>query len=136
MKKTILFFVFIFAASMAYAQCGNGDCGSSGNRNSTSNSSNNSSAVSSVKPKPTVEFRLFPNPATDFIQIDEKSIESGQANYMRIYSLTGQVVKSFALSKGASYSIADLRAGTYLIQFLNYKKKVVSTKRFNKSESF
>jgi hypothetical protein len=131
MKRALLSFVLVFAAFALYAQCGGGDCGSyqHGDRTNYGTQGTVSSAA-----KPDVDFMLYPNPTVDFIQIDDKSVDAGLAKYMRIYSLTGQMVKSFSIAKGNNYNVSDLKAGTYLVQFVNWKKKVITTKRINKSE--
>ena len=130
MKKALLSFALVFACYMTYAQCGGYNCD---DYNDRSHYSTQGTASSDATPE--VDFILYPNPTVDFIQLDEASAESGKAYFMRIYSLTGQMVKSFTIQKGNSYNVSDLKAGTYLVQFLDWKKKkVVSTKRINKSE--
>lgn len=132
MKRALLSFVLVFAAFALYGQCGGfGDCGTDQHGDRTNYGTQNNYA--SVN-QPDVDFMLYPNPTVDFIQIDDKSVDAGLAKYMRIYSLTGQMVKSFYIAKGNSYNVSDLKAGTYLVQFVNWKKKVVATKRINKSE--
>ena len=135
MKKALLSFALVFVTFMMYAQCdGYGRCGMDTNSHN-SNSSNYGQTVSNFTASQDIDFVVYPNPSVDFIQLDDESVDKGVASTMRIYTVTGQLMKSFSIEKGNSYNISDLKGGIYLVQFLNWKKKVVATKRLNKVES-
>ena len=129
MKKAILSLVFVAAAFMAYGQCGN--CSSP--NNSYNNRPDYSSTITTPAQK--VEYKIFPNPSADYIQVDEKTIKSGKAKRIYIFSLTGQEVRSFTLSQDGTYDIADLKPGTYLVQFRNFRDKVMMTRKLVKVSS-
>jgi CubicO group peptidase (beta-lactamase class C family) len=57
--------------------------------------------------------KIFPNPASDYLQIQSEKIISK----LEIYSMHGQLVKSFGLrSKSGKISLADLPLGQYLLK--------------------
>jgi hypothetical protein len=59
-------------------------------------------------------FEVYPNPATDFIQIDGTS----SIEYIKILSSTGQLVTTIFINNNASirFEISDLANGIYLLQ--------------------
>ena len=127
MKKAILSLVLVFGVFMAYGQtgsCANGHQGNSYN--------NDRPYISTVAPAPKVDFKLFPNPTIDFIQVDEKTVKSGKAKKIHIFTLTAQEVKSFLLVNDGTYNISDLKAGTYLVQFRDFRDRVVTTRKIVK----
>nr|MBS0037084.1 T9SS type A sorting domain-containing protein [Saprospiraceae bacterium] len=63
----------------------------------------------------TLSLRVFPNPASDYLQI--KGLEDYAVDNYRIYALSGKLIKS-----GAFSNLVDLKgitAGTYLIRFIS-----------------
>lgn len=81
-------------------------------------------AKSSIKK----ELKVFPNPATNFIQIKE----STKIGAIIIYNLIGRKIKEFTPTKDKTYQITDLPKGMYLIQLLDFSGKVLSTQRLSK----
>ena len=79
-------------------------------------------------------FSIFPNPATDYIQIksDDCSIMNEEKISYTIYSLNGKLIKSNTGIKSnlLTISVSDLAKGTYLIQI--ERKNQTFTKRFVK----
>ncbi len=71
---------------------------------------------------------VFPNPATDYMQITENEIV-GKVN---VYDLIGKKVKSFSHRSGEKYFIGDLRKGIYLIQLVDKENSILATKRISK----
>ncbi len=82
-----------------------------------------------------VDYRIYPNPVSDFFSLDDESAEKGAARTISIYNLVGQRVQTFQVEKQQRYNVADLPTGLYLVQFLDAKNKVVTTRRLNKASS-
>jgi chitinase len=72
----------------------------------------------------TVQFQLFPNPASDFVQIRLDGIQSGPIPIF-ITDLSGRVVLSAAIQNNSSLSIKHLNPGMYLVQGLGISRKLV-----------
>lgn len=74
------------------------------------------------------QLKVYPNPATHFIQIENtKGIAA-----LVVYNLVGRKIKEFQVEKGKSYSITDLPKGMYLIQFIGLDSKILTTQRLSK----
>ena len=86
------------------------------------------SAVSGVKVNPVEkEISIYPNPATDKLSI--KGLE--QAAVIRIYSVTGELVKSVELNKNeTSINIDELKDGLYILNCTDGRKTL--TQKFIK----
>jgi PKD repeat protein len=64
-------------------------------------------------------FRIYPNPAADFVVIDQASAITGNTTY-RIFNLQGGVVSTGNIkSAGSRISIRDLSSGTYVLDLLD-----------------
>ena len=74
------------------------------------------------------ELKVFPNPATNFIQIKESS----EVGAIIIYNLIGRKIKDFKPVKDKAYQISDLPKGMYLIQLLDFSGKILFTQRLSK----
>ena len=74
------------------------------------------------------ELKVFPNPATNFIQLQGSS----KVGAIIIYNLVGRKIKNFTPVKDKTYQITDLPKGMYLIQLLDFSGKVLSTQRLSK----
>ena len=74
------------------------------------------------------ELKIFPNPATNFIQLKE----STKVGAIIIYNLIGRKIKSFTPVKDKAYQITDLPKGIYLIQLIDLNGKILSTQRLSK----
>ncbi len=74
------------------------------------------------------ELKVFPNPATNFIQLKGSS----KVGAIIIYNLIGRKIKNFTPVKDKTYLITDLPKGMYLIQLLDLRGKVLSTQRLSK----
>ncbi len=70
-------------------------------------------AITKVNPPQFAQFKIFPNPATEFVYID-----IDQKAKIQIFNQNGQLVKSFDInSNGTHYlNIKDLTPGVYLIK--------------------
>lgn len=110
MKQNLLLILFIFLTTTVFSQ--------------TSFSDRLAFNHTSEK----VDVKIFPNPATDFIQISNNN----NIQQVKIFNMVGKAVKNYDYIKGKNYYIGDLPKGIYLVQFSDKKSKVISTKRISK----
>jgi len=76
------------------------------------------SGISDIK---TIDFKLYPNPATDFIEV-----ELPYATALQIFDLNGKLVLSKDLKKGTNHlSINNLNSGIYMVKVENTVKKLI-----------
>ncbi|MEL6718706.1 MAG: T9SS type A sorting domain-containing protein [Bacteroidota bacterium] len=76
------------------------------------------------------DIKVYPNPATNFIEFQNTDDE---VKRVVIYNLVGRPIKRMPANSGKNwYDISDLSRGMYLIQLLNSKGGVITTKRINK----
>lgn len=85
-------------------------------------------AVSTTTSVSNKSLKIFPNPASTFIQL--KSMTG--VNAIIIYNLVGRRIKKFIAEKGKAYPIEDLPKGMYLIQLVDSEEKIVTTQRMSK----
>lgn len=79
-----------------------------------------------------MKFEVFPNPAIDYFQVDDESIEKGGATKVQLFSITGTLVKEFLLEKGKLYDVSKLKVGNYLLRFSDDKGAIRKTRRLYK----
>ncbi len=72
--------------------------------------------------------KVFPNPVFDYIQVSENEV----VNQIVVYNLIGKKLKFFTYEPGERYYVGDLRKGMYLVQLLDNRKKILTTKRISK----
>jgi len=78
---------------------------------------------------PKVKIKVYPNPASDYIQLNVIS----NVKNIKILNMVGKTIKRFKVElKGEKYNISDMPKGLYLVQLLDEGEKVISTKRLNK----
>lgn len=106
MKHFILLFSFCFITTLAVSQ--------SSYRSSSATTSN-------------IELRVFPNPATEYIKINNNDVVSQIA----IYNLAGRRIKSFNYSNGQKYYLGDLPRGMYLVQLISSNQRRLATRRIS-----
>jgi len=75
------------------------------------------------------ELSVFPNPATEFISVQDKNDLVG---FVHVISLSGRRVKEFEYSKGEHCSVTDLPKGMYLVQILDRQKRIMTTQKMDK----
>ena len=75
------------------------------------------------------DISIFPNPATDYIQLNH----AGAADRLVIYNIIGREMRSFNTAPGQRYYIGDLPNGMYLASLVSRKKGVLTTLRVQKS---
>ncbi len=76
-----------------------------------------------------IDLKVFPNPALNHIQISSNE----HVSKVFVYDLIGKKVKSFLFRNGQKYFVGDLRKGIYLVQLLDSKSKILTTKRIRKN---
>lgn len=84
-------------------------------------------AQSNSNPKNILGF--YPNPAIDYIQIQDDQETVGQ---VFIFNMTGRKVKEFVYTKGEKCYVADLPKGMYLLQMLDKNQRIISTQKMDK----
>lgn len=112
MKRNILSLFIVLLSCCAFAQ-----------------SANDASAIYSSYSKEDIKISLFPNPATDYINVQDKDNVVGN---VVVYNLAGRKIKSFAIDGNQLLNIMDLPKGMYLIQFTDKRDKLLTTQRLSK----
>lgn len=84
--------------------------------------------ISSTSASAKADLKIYPNPASNFIQL---KVTAGVSAII-IYNLVGRKIKDFTPAKDKTYLIADLPKGMYLIQLLDFSGKVLTTQRLSK----
>jgi hypothetical protein len=111
MKQTLLLTLFILCGLTAFSQ----------------NRYTNSAHLSQANDR-SLDIKVFPNPATDYIGITN----SQKVQQIRIYNLVGRQMKDFEAVQGEKYYVGDLPRGMYLVQLIDANKRVIITRRVNK----
>ncbi len=83
-----------------------------------------------------VDYTIYPNPVSDYFSLDQESVEKGVANVINLYNLLGQRVRTFQVDKEQRYNVSDLQGGLYLVQLLDDKGKIITTRRLQKASNF
>ena len=112
MKRNILLAFFLFLTIGLFAQ--RTGLSSSGDQASTT-------AVQAA-------LQVFPNPATDYIGVTHQ----GKVAQVKVFNLVGRHMKTFVAVSGEKHFVGDLPRGMYLVQLIDNKNKILTTKRVNK----
>ena len=72
---------------------------------------------------PITSFNLFPNPTTDFVNIESSDLE--KQTLFRIYNLTGELVSQGHFIGKGTVNTSSLEKGTYIVQTNNQRQKFV-----------
>lgn len=75
------------------------------------------------------DLSVYPNPATDFISVQDNHDAVGQ---IVIFSIVGRRVKEFEYVKGDQYYISDLNKGMYLVQLIDRGNRILTTQKLEK----
>ncbi len=110
MKKIILFTFLFFISFAAFAQ-----------------SSQNVSESSSFR-LDKQEIKVFPNPATQYFKLTDKSESVAMIN---IYNIVGKKMETFNVAEGSEYRLDRFPKGIYLVQLIDINNKIVATQRLN-----
>lgn len=78
---------------------------------------------------PRPELSVFPNPATEYIAVQDNADAVEQ---IIVFNLLGKKTKVFEASKGEHYYIGDLNKGVYLVQLMGRSKQVMKTQKIEK----
>ncbi len=75
------------------------------------------------------KIKVYPNPASDYIKLNVvKNVDK-----IKILNMVGKTIKRFnVVESGEKYNIANMPKGLYLVQLLDKKGKIITTKRLNK----
>ncbi len=74
------------------------------------------------------QVKVYPNPSNGLF-----SVKAGkQLATVQVFSLTGQIVKSFTYNDGQWYDITDLPKGTYLVRLVDRDAQQLVTKLMHK----
>ena len=75
-----------------------------------------------------VAVSVFPNPATEFITVNnEEAVKN-----IQVYNLIGRKMKSFDVAKGERYEVSDLPNGLYLVHLIGRNNKLMTIQRLTK----
>lgn len=78
-----------------------------------------------ITDKPTIN--VYPNPTTDFFKLTG----TDAVDNIVVHNVVGSKVKNFEVAEGASYDVADLPTGMYLVALMN-EDTIVRTIRLSK----
>lgn len=77
---------------------------------------------------PEPKISIFPNPTTDFFEIQSsRTIEK-----IVVFNLIGRELRTFNAEADRKYSVGDLPNGMYLVQVFDENNKVITTQRLQK----
>lgn len=77
------------------------------------------------------DLRVFPNPATEYFQINNAlSIKK-----VVVYNMFGKEVKVLFNQNNTQHDVTDLKSGMYIIKMLDEKNKVVKSVKLQKISS-
>ncbi|HFC00811.1 MAG TPA: T9SS type A sorting domain-containing protein [Phaeodactylibacter sp.] len=110
MKKNLLLLVFLFFVSFA----------------ASAQLADNSAEATFQYSRQSL--KIFPNPATEYFQLTDRSRSVAQIN---IYSIVGKKMKTFQAVDGKKYNLNNFPKGLYLVQLIGHDNKTISTQRLN-----
>ena len=113
MKRNLLLVFLLFCTIGLFAQ-----------RTGLSGSNDGKIAMAEVP----VDLQVFPNPATDYIGVTHQ----GEVSKVKVFNLVGRHMKTFVAVAGEKHFVGDLPRGMYLVQLVDHKNKIITTKRVNK----
>ena len=75
------------------------------------------------------DLAIYPNPATEFISVNDEEELVGQ---IFIYNLVGKKVRTFEVMPNERFAVGDLPKGMYLVQLIDKDDKIINTQKINK----
>jgi len=75
------------------------------------------------------EFKIYPNPANDFIKIENYDLDNYSNIDIKIYNILGTLIYSQKAENNYEINTSNLSDGIYLLQISN-NKKIISTNKF------
>jgi len=118
MKQFLLIFL-IFSTYLCSAQSG---------PNGTYEVNETAIKISIQNPDP-ISVSVFPNPTTQFINIDDGQERVGT---LKLFSLLGKNVKTFDVQSQKKFDVSDLPNGLYLLQIIDKQNNIAKTIRLKK----
>ena len=115
MKKILLFLLFALTCSLTYGQAAYGD-----------DAADDMTVVEQIKIAKNLQ--VFPNPAVDFISLNDIT----GVKRIAVFNLIGNEVTSFNVAEGEKYYVGDLRVGIYMVQIVGTNNKTLTTLRLSK----
>ncbi len=77
-----------------------------------------------------IDLKVYPNPAIHYIHLNNYA---GEVKQIVFFNLVGRPIKRFPAVSGKNhYDLSELSRGLYLVQLMDQKGSVISTKRINK----
>ncbi|MDX1683884.1 MAG: T9SS type A sorting domain-containing protein [Saprospiraceae bacterium] len=86
-------------------------------------------ATSSINDEELASLNVFPNPATNYFQLNGWS---DGITRISVHSLLGKMVREYQVGEGELYSVAGFNDGMYLVNLFDQNNKVVKTLRLTK----
>ena len=86
-----------------------------------------SSYTSTTARTQNVDLRVYPNPTTEYIKVNNNDI----VGQIAVYNLAGRKIKSFNYSDGQKYYLGDLPRGMYLVQLISTNQRRLATRRLS-----
>ena len=86
------------------------------------------SLVSSSKDINKARLNVFPNPATDYVEVQAPQ----NISRLVIYNVLGRQMRAFNVAPGSRYYVGDLPSGLYLASLANRKGEILKTFRLSK----
>lgn len=136
MKRTLLLAFFAVLTFAAFAQERPPSECEPGIGHANANHNYAAFASRQAEPAENVDYTIYPNPVSDYFSLDQESVEKGSASVLNLYNLLGQRVRTFRVEKEQRYNVADLQGGLYLVQLLDDKGKIITTRRLQKASNF
>lgn len=75
-----------------------------------------------------LELQVFPNPVQTHFSINNNT----KVKDIVVFNLVGKELKRFIYSDDERYFLGDLPKGTYLVQFVDRQKNILTTRRISK----
>ena len=85
----------------------------------------NATLVSSRDAAEAVSAVVFPNPASDYFLVNS----SVSLREVQVYSLEGQLLRTFASTDNGRYSLEGMQEGVYLLQLIGENKTRLATRK-------
>lgn len=74
------------------------------------------------------EIKIFPNPTTNYISVNDADIVES----IIVYNIIGRPVKFFSANTGNQYNVTDLPTGMYLVRLVGENNTTLRTVRLSK----
>ncbi len=85
--------------------------------------------ITSVSEAEKAAVKLYPNPTSDYLTLNENSV----VEQLIVYNIIGKPVRSFSAENGRQYNISDLPNGLYLVSLLDKDNDIIKTLRVSKN---